>query len=79
MRRQEKRVGLVNFDAWRFEVFEGRDGGWKLVLHPPVGCSLKPETIKTDQANGLEELLEHAKQYAFRLERHYVSKLALTS
>jgi len=68
MRCQEKRVGLVNFGVWRFEIFDGLDGGWKLVLHPPLGCNLKPEAMTTNHVNGLTQLLERARKQVSTLE-----------
>ena len=68
MRCQEKRVGLVNFGVWRFEIFDGLDVGWKLVLHPPLGCNLKPEAMTTNQVNGLAQLLERARKQVSTLE-----------
>ena len=68
MRCQEKRVGLVNFGVWRFEIFDGLDGGWKLVLHPPLGCNFKPEAMTTNHVNGLAQLLEQARKQVSTLE-----------
>ena len=68
MRCQEKRVGLVNFGVWRFEIFDGLNGGWKLVLHPPLGCNLRPEAMTTNQVNGLAQLLKQAREYVSTLE-----------
>jgi hypothetical protein len=68
MRWQDKRVGLVNFGVWRFEIFDGLDGGWKLVLHPPLGCNLKPEAMTTNHVNGLAQLLEQARKQVSTLE-----------
>jgi hypothetical protein len=67
MRCQEKRVGLVNFGIWRFEIFDGFDGGWKLVLHPPLGCDIKPKTMTTNKVTGLAQLLEQARQHVSTL------------
>lgn len=67
MRCQEKRVGLVNFGIWRFEIFDGFDGGWKLVLHPPLGCDIKHKTMTTNQVTGLAQLLEQARQHVSTL------------
>lgn len=47
MRCREPRVGLINFGVWRFEIFDDLKVGWKLVLHPPIGCAIKPETMTT--------------------------------
>ena len=67
MRCQDKRVRLVNFGVWRFEIFDGLNGGRKLMLHPPIGCELKPEAMTTSQVNGLAQLLEQARKHVSSL------------
>ena len=58
------RIGLLSFGAWRFEVFDQAAGGWKIILHPAPGSSVSPQTMITDHANGLGELLQEAKTWA---------------
>jgi len=58
------RIGLLSFGAWRFEVFDPAAGGWKIILHPAPGSSVSPQTMITDHANGLGELLQEAKTWA---------------
>ena len=58
------RVGLLSFGPWRFEVFDQAAGGWKIILHPAPGSSVSPQTLITDQPNGLAELLQKAKTWA---------------
>jgi hypothetical protein len=43
--------------AVQFEVFDQAAGGWKIILHPAPGSSVYPQTLITDQPNGLAELL----------------------
>jgi hypothetical protein len=64
MSSRQLRVGLLSFGAWRFEVFDQAAGGWKIVLHPAPGSSVSPQTMITDHANGLGELLQEAKTWA---------------
>jgi len=64
MSSRQLRVGLLSFGAWRFEVFDQAAGGWKIILHPAPGCSASPQTLITDHANGLGELLQEAKTWA---------------
>ncbi|MCA3311694.1 MAG: hypothetical protein ING24_11350 [Roseomonas sp.] len=64
MSSRQLRVGLLNFWAWRFEVFDQAAGGWKIILHPAPGSSGSPQTMITDHANGLGELLRKAKTSA---------------
>jgi len=58
------RIGHLSFGAWRFEVFDQAAGGWKIILHPAPGSSVSPQTMITDHANGLGELLQEAKTWA---------------
>ncbi len=58
------RVGLLSFGAWRFEVFDQAAGGWRIVLHPAPGSSVSQQTLTTDHANGLAELIQKAKTWA---------------
>ena len=64
MSSRQLRVGLLSFGAWRFEVFDQAAGGWKIILHPAPGSSVSPQTLITDQPNGLAELLQQAKTWA---------------
>ena len=64
MSSRQLRVGLLSFGAWRFEVFDRAAGGWKIILHPAPGSSVAPQTLITDHANGLAELLQKAKTWA---------------
>jgi hypothetical protein len=64
MSARQLRVGLLSFGAWRFEVFDQAAGGWKIILHPAPGSSDSPQTLITDHANGLGELLHKAKTWA---------------
>ena len=64
MSSRQLRVGLLSFAAWRFEVFDQAAGGWKIILHPAPGSSDSPQTMITDHANGLGELLQEAKTWA---------------
>ena len=64
MSSRQLRVGLLSFGAWRFEVFDQAAGGWKIILHPAPGSSVAPQTLITDHANGLAELLQKAKAWA---------------
>jgi hypothetical protein len=64
MSPRQLRVGLLSFGAWRFEVFDQAAGGWKIILHPAPGSSVSPQTLLTDHANGLAELLQQAKTWA---------------
>ena len=64
MSSRQLRVGLLSFGAWRFEVFDQAAGGWKIILHPAPGSSVSPQTLITDHANGLGELLHKAKTWA---------------
>lgn len=64
MSSRQLRVGLLSFGAWRFEVFDQAAGGWKIILHPAPGSSVSQQTLTTDHANGLAELLKKAKTWA---------------
>ena len=64
MSSRQLRVGLFSFGAWRFEVFDQAAGGWKITLHAAPGSSVSPQTLITDHANGLGELLQKAKTWA---------------
>lgn len=63
MSSRQLRVGLFSFGAWRFEVFDQKAGGWKIILHPAPGTSLAPQMLVTDQANGLPQLLDQARAW----------------
>ncbi|MCA3300712.1 MAG: hypothetical protein INF98_00915 [Roseomonas sp.] len=64
MSSRQLRVGLLSFGPWRFEVFDQAAGGWKIILHSAPGSSVSPQTLFTDQPNGLAELLQKAKTWA---------------
>jgi hypothetical protein len=64
MSSRQLRVGVLSFGPWRFEVFDQAAGGWKIILHPAPGSSVSPQTLITDHANGLAELLQKAKTWA---------------
>jgi hypothetical protein len=57
------RIGLFNFGAWRFEVFDQAEEGWKIILHPAPGTTLSPQILITDQDNGLPQLLDRARAW----------------
>ena len=63
MSSRQLRVGLFGFGAWRFEVFDQTSGGWKIILHPAPGTSFSPQILMTDQASGLPQLLDRARDW----------------
>jgi hypothetical protein len=63
MSSRQLRVGLFNFGAWRFEVFDQAEEGWKIILHPAPGTHLSAQILITDQANGLPQLLDRARAW----------------
>jgi hypothetical protein len=61
MRSRSSFVQVITHGAWRFEIFDDRAAGWRLVLHPPAGPHM---TMACKEAGGLSGLLAEARALA---------------
>lgn len=61
MRSRSSFVQVITHGAWRFEIFDDRAAGWRLVLHPPAGPT---RTMACAEAGGLPGLLAEARALA---------------
>lgn len=61
MRSPSSFIQVITHGAWRFEIFDDRATGWRLVLHPPAGPA---RTLACAEAAGLAALLREARAVA---------------
>lgn len=61
MRSCSSFIQVITHGAWRFEIFDDRAAGWRLLLHPPAG---QARTMACAEPAGLAGLLAQARSFA---------------